>query len=1344
MWSYIKDQFPTLSKDLTAKEIQNLTLDKFLGTALADVFSGKDLKITEVQQKKMKNPEVLFSKTSPIFEVIDRGRGLGFTDAAIRDVLSQRGFSTGNINEALTVGIVNETRPMPRAFEKVEGGIDEARQLFDETQETVRQFAVMGPRGGVTGVRARNKTFSQIRQKAQETLKANPIFKKQPEQTQQEILLGYDQSLYRDFDAQGPIRSNRRVQAEMAKIRETLKQRKIGKKNLKEAQIRLKNYIRQSLPDTPYTRGAIQRINKLLVDSTVENFEAKIEKVEIEIQNARARMKAETVTGILEILKKKSKVKITKSGKRRGAGVNAATQLYFNAVLPIVEDIVDLARARAGMQSIESKIEQRFFDINNQIDKVNENTRLSAEEKATKIQELEGKKRSTKAEAKSISNTQTRIEEAQKKIQKLRDRLNDPEVNQQIDEALLVQEENPLTADKILTTKQQKLLAEVQALDNFAPIQGMTLEETNELLNTLKDMSSESIAQLKAENTVKRQLRAEKAKKVRSQIQETNPELFDENGKPLDENELNAKKDEVRTVLEEKGFFAASREWVKSTFKFDTIKDYIRSAKNTVSNIQTLTNIADRITEGKSVFTDNIYKAFNRMDENNNRGVNETRKKIDQIATSAGIVGGIKGVKRRLATGVHRMKLISNKKGKQTTYSKAFNADQLMRIYALSLNDVQRAKLENQGIGKEQLQEIKNILGPDVVQFTEGVVNFLSNEYYEQVNGVYAQVNNVNLGFIENYFPTQTISSKVDGGMLENGDFSGIFNSETAPAFKQREDYKSDINLTEASFMETLENHTQTMEKYMAYAEGVREMNDFFSIPEVTLLLKEGRILGSLKHLINQAINPASLNGGPSNKLLSAFQSKFTSFALSFKLIQILKQASSFTNAFEDYNYRGKDKRYIPGMDTLGFMFDLSTTILSLPLDLVGMNGPIHQAMEMSATFKRRVEQGIEGDVYGLESGSKTFKNVSKESSRFKRARALIRTSAAAPTVLGDILGVMGYMINYKRNIKNGMSKTEALEAFNEYNATQQSRRGSDKIALQFHNNALIRSFTMFGSVLFLQMNRVMQSSKNMQRDAARSVTLSAEAAKLASQGKMKEANQKRKEAAKAAPKRKDIRAFALNAALANTLFVGTSNLAKFIKGDSDDRDEALKKMAEAMMGLNLIYQIPLLGSVVERQMGNRFAGDVTNPFLSIYYKVNKEVEKYGWVGSLKPIVEVVLGMQTDPFIGLYNMFGTSGDELDRATFDALGISKSYSPSEETSAEKKARESEGKKTKTEQKQYERDLKEYNPKAYKRQFGERDKREKEMEDRKKKRTKGRDNQKKKIEDRRKKQKFRRIQ
>ena len=168
------------------------------------------------------------------------------------------------------------------------------------------------------------------------------------------------------------------------------------------------------------------------------------------------------------------------------------------------------------------------------------------------------------------------------------------------------------------------------------------------------------------------------------------------------------------------------------------------------------------------------------------------------------------------------------------------------------------------------------------------------------------------------------------------------------------------------------------------------------------------------------------------------------------------------------------------------------------------------------------MEQGIEGDVYGLESGSKTFKKVDKNSSRWKKAKALFRTAAASPTVLGDIMGVMGYMINYKRNIKNGMSKAEALEAFNDYNATQQSRRGTDKNRLQFSNQALTRTFTMFGSVLFLQINKVYSSALNIGRDTVKSY-------ELASQGKIK---------VKASPKGKDIRAFYLNLAVANVMFV--------------------------------------------------------------------------------------------------------------------------------------------------------------------------------------------------------------
>jgi len=62
VWKFIKQSFK-MSQDLTEEEIQNLTLDQFIGTALADIFSGKEIKLTEVQKKQLKNPEAMFSNT---------------------------------------------------------------------------------------------------------------------------------------------------------------------------------------------------------------------------------------------------------------------------------------------------------------------------------------------------------------------------------------------------------------------------------------------------------------------------------------------------------------------------------------------------------------------------------------------------------------------------------------------------------------------------------------------------------------------------------------------------------------------------------------------------------------------------------------------------------------------------------------------------------------------------------------------------------------------------------------------------------------------------------------------------------------------------------------------------------------------------------------------------------------------------------------------------------------------------------------------------------------------------------------------------------------------------------
>jgi hypothetical protein len=741
--------------------------------------------------------------------------------------------------------------------------------------------------------------------------------------------------------------------------------------------------------------------------------------------------------------------------------------------------------------------------------------------------------------------------------------------------------------------------------------------------------------------------------------------LFDEEGNLLTQQERSQKRKVIQEHFKKfkigEGLMALSKEML-----FKNTKDFLRQTTMFMKNLGTLTNLVDRVTKGKSIFTDKVYRSLNRMDNDYNGGMFEAADKMNTIANSIdGITKGYNQIKRMIPTDVFTLNVKNTKTGR--VRKDKFSGDQLMRIYALSKNDVQREKLIAQ-IGENGIQQVEESLTPELKEFVDKTVDFLSNEYYEGVNAVYSQMNDINLGYVENYFPTITETDKLPENSINEGDFDGIFNAETAPALKERTDKKSDIDLDVADFTSALDNHFQTMEKYKSYAEGTKMLNAFFQIPAVDALLTEMGILRNMKKAVNDAVNPnAGMKDNLSIRALDTLQVKFTGFALAFKAIQILKQATSFINAYSDYSYFPKDSK-IPkplrkALDLPMFMVDGAKVALSLAKDLVGKDGAINQAIKISPTFRKRVEQGLEGDIYGLESGSKTFKPVSKTNTKVGRAIRLFKTAAASPTIIGDILGVMGYMINYKRNIANGMSKAEAVEAFNDYNATQQSRRGTDKIPLQMNSNALIRGFTMFGSTLFLQINKVMQSGTNIARDVGNGKT----------------------------PRSKDIRDFAINAAIANVLFVGVSNIAKFVKGDEEDKEAAIKKMIEAMMGMNLLYQIPYLGATIEGydaagkiiaaakgeeyKKGKVYDDNVVNPIESVTRKIKKAManEEGFFKSRILPLLEIAIGAQVDPFIGLGNLFSEDAtpEEFEDNVYDVIGISPSYRPEKDKSKKKR-------------------------------------------------------------------------
>jgi hypothetical protein len=784
---------------------------------------------------------------------------------------------------------------------------------------------------------------------------------------------------------------------------------------------------------------------------------------------------------------------------------------------------------------------------------------------------------------------------------------------------------NKELAREKLTTAESRLLDRVLAFDMFGDVQEKSLEEVQDLFTDLQAARAESIRQLNFAREVQAKETQELQKELDAQIQPDYDFLYkknkDGNLEPKNKNELNQDRAEIYRNFGKLKIWKGLTALIK-TYNFTIAPNIYAYPRNLLSNLQSMTKILDRYND-TGFFKKYFYDETNVAEENALRGKFNQYDKLNDIAASIEGVNDYNDILKLLNDPEIELDI----KGKATTFS----ADNLARIYALSKNDIQRQKLLNMGYTDSVMKKIDDSIPPQAREFIDKLVDYLSTDYYESVNDVYSKVNNLNLPQIQNYFPTRTLSdAEFSSDLLAAGDFKGIFDVETAPALKSREDLVSDIDLgLGLTFTNTLTSHFETLEKYKAFAQHVKKLNSIMKLDGMGTLLSETGTLKLIRSQLNSVVNPSYGLDQIKPGILTKTANAFTGYALAFRLIQIPKQATSFVQAFTNYRYNKSGKPNFV-KDLFGFSMDMLRVISRLPKEMKEMK-------EISASFKDRYEKGFAGDLYGLETGGRLGLKTKKQQLAIIRKA---KSSGAYPTVLGDALGILGYKINYNRNIKNGMSKQEALKAFNDYNATQQSRRQADKIVIQQSKNEYARFFTMFMSTTYLQMNQTAQGMSSIMKDI--------------SQGKK--------------PKETEMRRVAINAYVANAMFIAVSNFAKFAFGDEKDIEEAKQRLRVSRVVLNLIYAIPVIGAgveeVVNRIDGNRIqAATVTNPYISIAKRMYRLYEKEGGLKTLLPLGELILGARTDPFIGLANTF--KDQEIDEDNLlDMLGTTSYYRPRE--------------------------------------------------------------------------------
>ena len=1176
-FKYIKQNFTT-SDELKMKDIENLTLEEFIDTGLADLFSGKPL---DAKSKTKFDAKVEAQSSKARFEVgkdvkatIKEALALGMSDKQIEFTLKQRGLDAKSITEAMAE--VKEANKKIKGS-KVETTVKGGMKMFDIITELVSKYEKTGKRG---------KSFQAKIDSAVTVLQSTPAY-----------------IAATDVQKETAVRDLRKKLGAKEKTSPSVK-RILGIKKSDQVTLSAADGIIQGIRDA--IRGG-KDMKKFILEAE-KNLAAVVGK----------------------LVKKGN---LTNSQAQRILKRFAATDVTSEAQ---VDRFVDY------MENVYNKSEGRL--------------------KKSIIQDIAGKVNDAVKKSKSFDPETAAFFNAMQKVLAM---AIDNKTAAQIKDKLFSDIDTLLEQDfdSLTPTQKQKVYA-YESLDSVKDINNMSLEQLESLLKDIQEGKKGGRSALQLRKEAFRAEVKETKKQADKDINDGYSELYNEDGTLKGPTQLKKEQRDIESKIWRKGLGKAISDYV-GVFDFKSFSKSMQAFKNSLTHLGTLTNGLDK---SGTFFTDNIYKPLNRAVSNYTKGLQVKRKKFDSIAKTITGINSYADIKNKLYTGVHTLSGIKEK-GKDIG-TMDFSANELMRILALSKNEVQRQKLLAQGFTDAKLKEIEAILGKEVVEFVDKTVEYLSTEYYNETNEVYRDVNDSNLSYIENYFPTKTHQEKTNSKMLEDGDFRGIQDAQFADALKDRDNTEGEIDLN-ANFTEVLDNHIDSMERFKAYAPTVKKLAAIMNFPAVKVLLEQAGLTKAVKNAINMDVNPGSYQSALEPSILDKLQTKYTSFALALKIMQIPKQATSFINAYEDYSYQPKGQKKIPGLDAVMFMVDAANL-------MVNFRSNVKRAWEMSPMLQERLLQGLEGDVHSLESGGLIYKESGKPP--IGKIRQALKTAAAAPTVIGDVMGVMGYMINYNRDIANGMSEAEAMAKFEDYNATQQTRRGTEKIPLQMAKSPYTRAFTMFGSTLFLQMNKVMQSYTNITRAIS----------------------------GKKSPSSKDVRSLFLNLGVANVLFAVAANAAKMLKGDEEDREEVLQKMGEAMVGMNQIYKIPMLGTVVEeiankaKGVGNKPVSDVVNPLGGVYQKIkkmSKGVEKGDYAkvigNTTRGLLEFAAGVQFDPFIGLART--ATGDFNEENVYDMLGISSSYRPKGKSAKQIKE-------DKLGQYDNETDMKRYNKKLWNKTFG----------------------------------------
>jgi len=1228
----LKDLFAskTFAQDIRGMSLEdfvNMTMRELLGGQAVDpnvgveVEEGGQMRLPSLSQQKAEVPQ-----GTDIEVIVKESREKGITDVQIKEVLKGRNqFSTDQIQDALAMELI-EGQEMPPAFRNLQGGANLGNALFTEAYRKVVDFLGKGtttqikkqhverikkrfPKAtkGLTTqqilnkypvnkkVLAAAKTPAEVRAFAKKQLETNPIFASQPKEIQDELMV--------EFDRVVGITADRNIQKQIRELRSRIQLRRKTERDIQKVKKDLKDFIRLNFPKgLMVPRSVMNRLNKTIADVNKRNYLAQVEKVVAEVDAQNLRIKDSVIQEIKKLVDTNSKTLKTLGNKtRKSSDIDITTKEFFVAAKELVD---------------------AYLTDNKQF-----------------------------------------IEEEAANLSILEDAIND---------AL----GNPDSREK------RELVARADAFAVLGDIFNMSLPEIEQVLQDLKDKRSIGREQYTLDSA-KRKAEIEKlTEKANNQIKKTNPELFNEDGTPL--NVDNLSQQERQKIM--KGFnnkdggysFNMSMKDLKNKLINLDLASIIKQLKLSSKEALAAGNLFYAgLDARKGKFFENDF--YYRLADTNEifhqisldkrqilidiaQGIFNQKKYPNALGRSIGFkIGDItayQSLKQRAKESVEITLKNVNKQGLDGETSSIFTLGEALRMYALYQNPRGRRVLSADGVDEKAIAKIvayanKNL--PGAIEFVDKVIEYLSTEGYEQANDIHRRIFGVNLPYEENYFPQATESKgqprKGDDLKVDPTSPLSTINAFSPNSFAERTKQEEDLRmLLGLDFFAVLDNYMEEVSRYEAYAEPAKIVEQLLRIPSVKALLDASGMKNILVYNINVALDPRGVTRGEDKaKYVSQGTQLMTSYYLGLKLMQVPKQASSFILAYPlytagKYSVYQKRKKGDP-------IFEKDRSVISQIPELLGQilsNVPseaitfaefnlkaskylnplnfkqtVAKMKKISATVESRILEQEEGNIFSLYSGREDA-GLPSSFKKFSNSYQILQSAFGYFTSVGDIAGVTGYLVVYDELISQGFSHEDALRVFNDYNLTNQSRRGIDKSGIQTSKNGLARMFTAFTSSPLQFLSNTYFHTSNFLKDVFVEGVV---------------------------PDMKDVRGAPFNAFLSSILFAAVANFV-LLFGSPKDEDEFRRRLFQYYGMIALINAIPALMESIQTYENIRDGKDyknpnspITNPFVEMAKSAGESVGKKGPLGDvnimtavLYELIQFRLGVQFTPFEAAVDM----------------------------------------------------------------------------------------------------------